>query len=49
MLADPISTDDALAFVGEAFRNIDLPPLSQDDLREIADALFFFALKHGPR
>jgi hypothetical protein len=43
----PIVTDaEALRFIERAFRNIDLPPLSKDDLRDIADALA--ALRPNP-
>ncbi len=40
MTDDPTTSHaDALEFIGRAFRNIDLPPLSADDLRDISEAL----------
>jgi hypothetical protein len=46
--ADRPGEADVLRFLGEAFRNIDLPPLSSDDLADIAGGLAQFATPPQP-
>jgi hypothetical protein len=39
MTSSPITDEEVLRFLEHGFRNIDLPPLSRDDLRDIAGGL----------